>query len=522
MVRTLRQRLFLVTLCVSLLGACGETDGVDSLSTALDTTSATDAAADADTSKVADTTVEDTTAAMDTAIADSATAPDTAVKDTSPAPDTVVQDTTNTRGPAYEAKTAGCSAADGTRRIKLVNNCTEGRWFKMDGKTTPLWARPVDCPWHGSACTDIGDITQCTKIAKDAAEGDASPGNVWCLASGEEGEGSCHCNPYFKLAPGEAHEIEMAKNATFSSATGWLADGCNAYGGECTLGNDSARNSLFEFTYDSQGSLGENGQWTGGLLWYDISAVNSWTRVSPVGMKSCGGAGLAKGNNKFWCGGTGCRFDVATQCPDGSAEFKPAPEGCASCPTKIVDGKKVLDGACGPCSDGQSANLIPTETTFNLNNIGGDEWTWLGPPDFAVGWGYAEGPLAARRYHCTYPGPTCVPAGPDATTNTCLGGCDLCTISQGASSEADTCIKYCCPDMVKTYGAFDYRFDSAGCHALGVQAGTNYTVALKEVCPYVYTFGYEDHTSTFTCDTQASLLVQACPDPTDFPSVLSD
>jgi len=36
----------------------------------------------------------------------------------------------------------------------------------------------------------------------------------------------------------------------------------------------------------------------------------------------------------------------------------------------------------------------------------------------------------------------------------------------------------------------------------------------------VYTYGYEDQSSTFQCKTSASLLIQACPDATDFPAKL--
>ena len=75
--------------------------------------------------------------------------------------------TMGSRGPAYDAGTAECPAADGVRRIKLVNNCTEPRWFKLDGRTTPTWARPADCPWAGSSCNDPEGVGECTPIAKD-------------------------------------------------------------------------------------------------------------------------------------------------------------------------------------------------------------------------------------------------------------------------------------------------------------------------------------------------------------------
>jgi hypothetical protein len=70
----------------------------------------------------------------------------------------------------------------------------------------------------------------------------------------------------------------------------------------------------------------------------------------------------------------------------------------------------------------------------------------------------------------------------------------------------------------QSYGGFDYHYDSAGCTALGVQPGTDYSPAVKGECPCVYTYGYEDHSSTFLCSAAASLLIQACPDATDFPS----
>jgi hypothetical protein len=272
------------------------------------------------------------------------------------------------------------------------------------------------------------------------------------------------------------------------------------------VGNEAAKNSTFEFTYDPPGQ---------GNVYYDISAVNAWTTASAVGMKSCGEA-APDPNNPFWCRGTGCRFDVNTQCPDGSDAFAPAPDGCQECPTTIDgNGKKVLAGSCGTCPNGASANRIPTGTVFNAGNIGGVEWTWNGSPDFAAGFGFDEGAHANRRYSCT--GASCVPAEA-GKANTCLGGCDLCTATQNVGAGDDACLKYCCPDSVHVYNGSSYRYDSAGCTALGVQAGTDYSPALKTECPYVYTYGYEDHSSTFLCATSASLLIQSCPDAVDFPS----
>ncbi|HRI69270.1 MAG TPA: hypothetical protein PK156_33800 [Polyangium sp.] len=409
------------------------------------------------------------------------------------------------RGPAYEAGTANCPVDDGTRRIKLVNNCPETRWFKMDGRTTPVWARETNCPWNGASCTDVEGVAQCTQIAKNMSGG-TDPGLVYCKDTGQGG--ACACNPFFELKAGEMHEIVLPNGAAFPSGTGWLAAECNAYGSGCAVGNEAAKNSTFEFTYDVPGQ---------GKLYYDISAVNAWTTASSVGMKSCGGA--APNGDIFWCRGTGCRFDVNTQCPDGSDGFAPGPAGCQTCPTMIDgNGKQVLAGSCGSCPDGSSANRIPTGTVFNAGNIGGPEWTWTGAPDFAVGFGYNEGAHANRRYTCS--GTGCVPGEP-GKANTCLGGCDLCTVAKNVGAGDDACLKYCCPDSVHVYNGASYRYDSAGCTALGVQAGTDYSPAVKGACPYVYTYGYEDHSSTFLCETSASLLIQACPDATDFPAQLT-
>lgn len=312
------------------------------------------------------------------------------------------------RGPAYDAGTAGCPAGDGVRRIKLVNNCAEPRWFKLDGRTTPLWARPQDCPWAGASCDDPEGVAGCTPIAAAMSGGD--PGITYCKAG--PGGNTCACNPFFELGPGEEHEIEMPADAAFPSGTGWLAVGCNKWGHTCTTGNDAAKSSTFEFTYDNPGQ---------GSLYYDISAVNAWTTASAVGMKSCGGAEPDPAD-VFWCRGTGCRFDVATQCPDGTDTFPAAPAGCMECPTMIVEGKQVLAGSCGTCPDGADANRIPTGTVFNPNNVGGPEWTWTGPPDFALGLGHDEGARADRSFSCGPGG--CDPA-PAGEANTCLGGCDL-------------------------------------------------------------------------------------------------
>lgn len=407
------------------------------------------------------------------------------------------------RGPAYTAGNADCPAADGTRRIKLVNNCAAPRWFKLDGRTTPTWARPMACPWAGEPCTDIDGTAQCEAKAK-AKAGSLDTGTVYCKANGEGG-GTCACNPHFALAPGEAREIVLPDGASFPSGTGWIATDCNALGAKCAVGDSAARNSTFEWTYD---------QPNGGSLYYDISAVNAWTTASAVGMKTCGGK--RDPTDKFRCGGAGCRFDVGTQCPDGTATFSAAPSGCRTCPTAIVNGKRVIVGSCGPCPNGASANEVPTGAVFNRGGIGGQEWTWNGSPDFAASFGFDEGAHAQRRFACT--AASCAPATDDP--NTCLGGCDLCTSTRGVSPEHPDCVKYCCPDVARTYGGSSYRYDSAGCTALGVQRGTDYTAALKAECPYVYTYGYEDHSSTFICETNASLLVQTCPDPKDFPSTL--
>jgi hypothetical protein len=386
--------------------------------------------------------------------------------------------------------------------VKLVNNCTSTRWFKLDGRTTPTWARPTTCPWAGQSCTDFDGDVQCTAIAQGLA-GSVDPGRVYCKQTGAA-SGTCACSPSFALAPGEAHELALPAGASWPSGTGWLATGCNALGAQCTLGDVAAKNSLFEFTYDQ-------GQ---GTLTYDLSAVNAWTIVSPVGMRSCGGA--TSPTDPYRCSGAGCRFDVATQCPDGTAGFPAAPAGCVTCPVHTVGGKQVIDGSCGPCPDGSSANQIPAGTVFNANGVGGTEWTWTGSPDFATAFGHDEGARAARRYACA--GGSCVPAGGGTAADTCVGGCDLCTLSTGKAPTDPECIKYCCPDVTRSYSGGSYRYDSAGCTALGVQRGTDYTVALKAACPFVYTYGYEDHTSTFGCTSSASLLVQACPDATDFPA----
>jgi hypothetical protein len=329
--------------------------------------------------------------------------------------------------------------------------------------------------------------------------GGVATGNVYCKAN-EGGEGaSCACNPFFRLGPGEEHEI----------GTGWLATGCNPLGSECELGDEAATNSTFEFTYDRPGS---------GQLWYDVSAVNAWTSASAVGMRSCGGGAEAiqDPDNVFWCRGAGCRFDVETQCPDGSDAFAAAAGDCGECPTRMEGGSLVIAGSCGTCPDGSSSNLVPTGVLFNATAAESVRWTWSGSPDFARGWGSSQGERTNRRASCSDTG--CSVADVGASANTCLGGCDLCTLTTGMSAGSDACLKYCCPDGVHSYGGHDYRYDSQGCTAIGVQGGTDYTVALKAECPYVYTFGYEDHSSTFRCTTAASLIVQSCPDGTDFPA----
>ncbi len=234
--------------------------------------------------------------------------------------------------------------------------------------------------------------------------------------------------------------------------------------------------------------------------------------MSAVGLRTCGGT--PNPADPYRCGAVGCRFDVATQCPDGTADHPGGAAGCLTCATRLVGGKLVLDGPCGTCPIGTSANQIPTGTVFNLNGQGGPEWTWLGAASFATLFGHDEGIHAQRRYACTGGSCAAAPAGGD----TCLGGCDLCTLTRGVSPGHPDCIKYCCPDGTRTYEGSNYRYDSAGCTALGVQGGTDYTVNLKAACPSVYTYGYEDHSSTFVCDTAASLLIQACPDADEFPA----
>ncbi|HEY3357465.1 MAG TPA: hypothetical protein VGQ83_29715 [Polyangia bacterium] len=412
------------------------------------------------------------------------------------------------RGPAYEQGTAGCPTPDGGARVvKLVNNCATKRWFKFDGRTTPLAARPTGCPWAGQSCTDIDGVAQCTAKAQTASP-TVDPGQVYCKQNAAGTGGTCACNLHVELAAGQAQEIVLPGGADWVSATGRLATGCNALGARCSLGNDAANNSVFEFTYDQSG------------VTYDISAVDAWTAASPVGMKSCGVAG---NGSAYSCKGAGCRFDVATQCPDGTAAFAAAPDSCGTCAVHDVGGKQVIaDGGCGSCPNGSSANLIPTGTVFNPSGAGGAEWSWPGSPDFARAFGASEGARAQRRFACdsTTDNSSCTAAASGTAANTCLGGCMLCQIANpGKYPYSPECIKYCCPDRGgEPYDGGTYHYDSQGCTALGVQRATDYTVALKAACPFVYTYGYEDHSSTFTCDQSASLLIQACPDATDFPA----
>ena len=122
-----------------------------------------------------DSGVMDATETVDTAVA-----PDSASD--SALVDTMSSDTLMPRGPAYEAGTAGCPPADGTRRVKLVNNCVAPRWFKLDARTTPTWARPTVCPWTGETCTDLEGTAQCEGKAR-AKSGGADPGSVYCKAT---------------------------------------------------------------------------------------------------------------------------------------------------------------------------------------------------------------------------------------------------------------------------------------------------------------------------------------------------
>src|SRR5262249_46679133 len=153
--------------------------------------------------------------------------------------------------PVEEAGSSACPAADGTRRIKLVNHCTSPRWFKLDGRTTPTWARPATCPWAGETCTDLDGISQCQAKARAKSPG-ADPGPGYCKARSAGGRGGC--NPHFELAPGAAVEIPLPDGAAFPSGTGWIATGCNALGASCSLGDTAARNSTFEWTYDRPGA----------------------------------------------------------------------------------------------------------------------------------------------------------------------------------------------------------------------------------------------------------------------------
>lgn len=360
----------------------------------------------------------------------------------------------------------GCPSSEG-RKIKLLNSCQDTRYFKLDGRTTPLWVPRPSCPWEGKTCSVEGGVDECMSIAKDVTGG-KNVGTVYCLS------GTCQCNPYFGLPAGGSMEIDMAPGITWPSGTGWLASDCNEYGGSCGVGDTASRNSEFEFTYTDQ------------QVYYDMSAVNAWTSASSVGMKSCGGSSTS---DPFWCSGSACRFDPASNCPDGSNSFAPV---------------------SGP--DGDSANTIPTGTVFNKNNVGGTEWTWEGAPDFGQKFGYAEGVHASRRYHCDQTGCSANNGSP----NTCLGPCDLCVLNAGNPMSSE-CIKYCCPDSWQTYDGHQYRYDSAGCTALGVQGSTDYTLALESQCPYVYTYGYDDRSSTFLCDATSSLLIESCPSASNFP-----
>uniref|UniRef100_A0A914VT08 Uncharacterized protein n=1 Tax=Plectus sambesii TaxID=2011161 RepID=A0A914VT08_9BILA len=378
------------------------------------------------------------------------------------------------KGPAYDSGVASCPG--GGRVVHLVNNCPDSRWFKFDGRTTPQFARP-SCPYSNIDCvltpgTDPMGIVDCyNKIRQNFNNLDA--GVVYCVS------GKCNCNPDYQVASGRDMKINFPSGQDWTSGTGWLADGCNQLGGGCTVGNSAARNSLFEFTY------------TNGQVWYDMSAVDAWTTISPVGLRVCG-SHSNQPNNPFWCAAVGCDFNVHTQCPDGSGGF-----------------------SAGPGPDGGTANNIPTGTVFNANNVGGQEWVWQGPADFAQHFGSDQGSHANRRFQCDATG---CRRTDESSVNTCLSGCDYCTTVLGKAPDSNECIKYCCPDIWVRYSGYPYQYDSAGCRALGVQQGTDFTATLNAYCKHVYTYAYEDRTSTFQCDDTVTMQIMACPDTADFPT----
>lgn len=405
-----------------------------------------------------------------------------------------------------------------TRKIIIENNCKQKRTIKFDGNTTPLYIgnqlgiRPIP---NTSGCT-LGSALP----PNDPKN--ITGGTLYCKKN-KDGETNFYTNPVFDLEPGTRKEIEVNDDG-WSSATGWIAKDCNIYGEECKLGDSANKNALFEWTIPAKNQ---------GNIFYDLSAVNGYTNISSVGIEAKSSVPPPRNmDGNFWQKYTSCSYDIAKYCPDGTNRFLPN------------DSKNNFMSS--------EPKDLQTPITFNKDCVGGCQWTY-GDNDFdrsilnkqlAFPSDIIEDKNSNRRYNCFFE-KNAVKCTHSGEYNTCLGPCDLCLVENNNNPEK--CKQYCCPfdgyckpldvtqnpvnstnlpdcdpnigNCTTDFTVFNptnkyYYLDSAGCRALKVQSGTNYTRNLVgkggNDCKNVYTYGYDDFNSTFQADNGAQMTVSVC------------
>lgn len=448
------------------------------------------------------------------------------------------------------ANSASVCTGQDQRLFKITNNADEDIWLGLTAGTMSCKTNS-DCPTNAAGSCQGADPT----IGKAGTCTCASGNECGSIAQCRSDNNFCYWNlpnlgiAQMNLAANGGHSVICFPAPSDGFGIQWSGNmfartGCDDTGKSCDTGecNSSANEpcptgtggnppaSLFEFTISNQTSTAPT---TAGPDFYDISIINGINLGMTVGPVS--GTFEADSSNPYSCGNPGSQtaigslkacswtvnpmvsgvdrstllrdvtptsFAAAGTCPNGDT-----PNSLGNC-------------ACTADSDCSSSNLLcgnalNASTDVQYTMVCGEQ----------IGW-WTANQICGSSINNKAP---LVPFGEPlncATTITNSDGSEstytnlhICTKPDNAPNDeqAQSCynnaaIEDCCGCATSSGGPFFDTWDLAlspsfpgsdnGCFATNTNWETiaqSWLVFLKQLCPTVYTYPFDDATSTFTC-----------------------
>lgn len=366
----------------------------------------------------------------------------------------------------------------GNRQISFVNQCPFPVWFGMISGSAPSKLSGTYCNTiadcnAGSVCVQTGTIKQCFWSVPAAAN------NNYQLAP-NGGRNTVNI-PVYQNSQNIIWSGAVAGRTNCTSAGCETAD-CGSGVGKCPEGkgfNQPATQAEFALLKASSD-------------FYDVEVINGMNipvsmspNISSIARRSLCKQGLGPCDNPYNCGNPGdtnpptlvgrCTWDMTPPVND----YKWVAKGGGAC---IADNNCVAPTVCGISFD-------PTRNPQLLKTCGKLLGYWTANQICGINSRYGA------PFNCSNP----LPAPQQNLTMTNLYGCapiDTC-YSNGSSSTCCGCVNWDQIGLDVPSGPITQQcVNSNPFWVANVQPGL---VWIKKTCPTVYTYPYDDKSSTFTC-----------------------